>query len=44
MKHANREPNSCNYLGALYLTCFARVYEIFTVVISELQIGPHVVL
>jgi len=24
-KHANREPRSCNNLGAFYLTCFARV-------------------
>jgi len=25
------------------VTCFARVYEIFTAVVSELQRGPHVV-
>jgi len=43
-KHANREPNSYNHLGTFYLTCFARVCEIFTVVVSELQRGPHVVL
>ena len=43
-KHANREPNSYNHLGAFYVTCFSRVCEIFTVVVSELQRGPHVVL
>ena len=43
-KHANREPNNCNYLGAFYVMCFARVCEIFTAVVSELQRGPHVVL
>jgi len=43
-KHANREYNSYNYLGAFYVTCFARVCEIFTAVVSELQRGPHVVL
>jgi len=37
MKHANREPNSYNHLGAFYLTCFVRVCETFTVVVSELQ-------
>jgi len=34
-KHANREPGSCNHLGAFYVTCFARVCEIFTAVGSE---------
>jgi len=43
-KLANREPNSSNYLGAFYLKCFARVCEIFTTVVSELQRGPHVVI
>jgi len=43
-KHANREPNSYNHLGAFNVTCFARVCEIFTAVVSELQHGPHVVL
>ena len=44
--NVNREPNSHNHLGAFYVTCFARVCEIFTVVESELQHqhGPHVVL
>jgi len=28
-KRANREPTSCNRLGAFYLTCFARGSEIF---------------
>jgi len=35
---------SCNHLGAFYLTCFARVCEIFTSVVSESQHGPNVVL
>jgi len=39
---ANREPSSCNHLGVFYLTCFARVSEIFTAVVSESQPGPHV--
>jgi len=43
-KYANREPNSYNHLGAFYVTCFARVCEIFTAVVSELQRGPHVLL
>ena len=42
-KHVNREPSSCNHLGAFHLMCFARVYEIFTAVVSESQRGPHVV-
>jgi len=42
--HANRESNSCNCLGAFYLTCFARVSEIFTAVVSKSQRGPQVVL
>ena len=33
-----------NHLNAFYLTCFARVGEIFTAVGSELQRGSHVVL
>jgi len=33
-----------NYLGAFYLTYFARVCEIFIAMVSELQRGPHVVL
>jgi len=40
----NRECNSYNHLGAFYVTCFARVCEIFTAVVSELQRGPHAVL
>jgi len=43
-KLANREPNSYNYLDAFYVKCFARVCEIFTTMVSELQRGPHVVL
>jgi len=43
-KNANREPNSYNHLGAFYVTCFARVCEIFPAVVSELQRGPHIVL
>jgi len=42
-KLANREPNSYNHLG-VYVASFARVCEIFTAVVSELQRGPHVVL
>ena len=42
--YANPEPNSYNHLDALYVSCFARVCEIFTAVVSELQRGPHVVL
>jgi len=26
----NREPSICKHLGALYLTCFGRLCEIFT--------------
>jgi len=40
----NREPNSYNHLGALYVSCFARLCQIFTAVVNELQRGPHVVL
>jgi len=40
----NREQSSCHYVGAVYLTCFARVCEIFTAVVSESQRGPHIVL
>jgi len=40
----NRERNNYNHLGAFYVTCFGRVCEIFTVLVSELQRGPHVVL
>ena len=43
-KCANREPTSSNHLGAFYLTCFARVCEIFTTVLSEWQRDPHVAL
>jgi len=43
-KHANREPTTCNHLGAFYLMCFARVCEILQAVVSESQRGPHVVL
>jgi len=43
-KHANRESNSYSHLGVFYVTYFACVCEIFTVVVSELQRGPHVVL
>jgi len=43
-KRANREPDSCNHLGPFYVTCFARVCEIFTAVVSDLQRDPHVVL
>jgi len=43
-KHSNRESNSSNHLGAFYVTCFARVCETSTAVVSELQRGPHVVL
>jgi len=32
------------HLGAFYVTCFARICEIVTVLVSELQRGPHVVL
>jgi len=31
----NRETSSCNHLGAFYLTCFARVCEIFTAVVND---------
>jgi len=41
---AKREPSICNYLGVFNFTCFARVREIFTVVVSESQRGLHVVL
>ena len=44
LSYANREPNSYNHLGAFYVSCFARVCEIFTAVVGELQRGPHVVL
>jgi len=37
-------PNSYNHLGAFYVTCFARLCEILTAVVSELQSGPHAVL
>jgi len=40
----NREPSSYNHLGTFHVTCFGRVCEIFTAVLSELQRGPHVVL
>jgi len=43
-KHTNPESSSCNHLGAFYLTCFARMCEIFTSVVSESQRGPHVML
>jgi len=43
-KHANRETSSCSHLSAFHLTYFARVYELFTAVLSESQRGPHVVL
>jgi len=43
-KHVNREPNSYNHLGAFYVTCFPRLCEILTAVVSELQSGPHAVL
>ena len=43
-KHANRERNSYIHLDSFYLTCFVRVCEIFTAVVSELQRGHHVVL
>jgi len=43
-KYANRETTSCNHLGAFYLTCFARVCEIFTSAVSESQRGPNAVL
>jgi len=43
-RRANPEPTCCNNLGAFYLTCFARVCEIFTSVVSESQCGPIVVL
>jgi len=33
-----------NHLDAFYVTCFARVCEIFTAVVGELQRGPHIVL
>jgi len=33
-----------NHLGAFYMTCFARVCEIFSAVVSESQRGPHAVL
>jgi len=42
--NCSREPNSYNHLGAFYVTCFARMCEIFTDVVSEFQRGPHVVL
>jgi len=38
------EPTNCNHFGALYLTCFAGVCEIFTSVVSESQRGPNIVL
>jgi len=40
--YANREPSSLNHLGAFNLTCFARVCEIFTAVVSESQRDPRV--
>jgi len=42
----NGEPNSYNHLGAFNVTYtyFARVWEIFIVVVSELQHVPHPVL
>ena len=40
----NREPNSYSHLGAFYVTCFARVCQIFTALVRELQRGSHVVL
>jgi len=36
-------PNSYNRLGEFYVRCFARVFEIFTAVVSELQRVSHVV-
>jgi len=36
--------SSCNHVGSFYVTCFARVCEIFMAVASELQRGLHVVL
>ena len=42
--YANREPDSYYHLGAFYVSCFARVCEFFTAVVSELQRGTHVVL
>ena len=44
VRNAIPERNSYNHLDAFYVTCFARVCEIFTAVVSELQSGPHVVL
>ena len=44
LSYANREPNSYNHLGAFYVRCFARVCQIFTAVVRELQRGPYVVL
>jgi len=43
-RNTNREPNSYNHLDVFYVTCFARVCEIFTAVVNELQRGPHIVL
>ena len=46
-KEQNKETtqsNSYNHLDALYVSCFARVCESFTAVVSELQRGPHIVL
>jgi len=40
----NLDCRSCIHFGAFYLTCFARVCEIFTAVVSEWQYGPHVLL
>ena len=40
----NGEPNSYNHLGVFYVTCFGRVCELFTAVVSELKSGPHIVL
>ena len=34
-------PSRCNHLGEFHSTCFARVCEIFTVVVSEPQRGPY---
>jgi len=33
-----------NHLGVFYVTCFARVCEIFTAVVSASQCGAHIVL
>jgi len=34
----NREHKSYNHLGAFYVTCFARVCEIFTAVVSDCNV------